>query len=41
MFEFFTFEIQNFQTTTDGEMTKTKVVVLDDINNFVVENFCI
>ena len=36
MFEFL---ILNFQMTTDGEMTKTKVVLLDDIYNFAVENF--
>jgi len=36
MFEFFTFEIQFFQMISDGEMTRTKVVDLDDIDNFVV-----
>jgi hypothetical protein len=39
MFEFLTFEIQNFQTTWDGETIITKVVGLDDIYNFVVELF--
>jgi hypothetical protein len=35
------FEIQFFwiiQTTLDGKMTKTKVVDLDEIYNFVVDN---
>jgi hypothetical protein len=41
MFEFLKFEIQNFQTTSDGEATKTKVVVLDDIYNFAVKTFSI
>ena len=41
MFEFLTFEIQNFKTTSDGEMTKTKVVVVNDMYNFTVENFFI
>ena len=36
MFEFFTFEIQFFHMISDGEMTRTEVVDLDDIFNFVV-----
>jgi hypothetical protein len=28
MFEFLTFEIQNFQTTSDGETIKTEVIYL-------------
>jgi hypothetical protein len=39
LFEFFIFEIQIFQTTLNGEITKTKVVVLNDVYNFVVEQF--
>jgi hypothetical protein len=41
MFEFLTFEIHFFHTTSDEEMTKTKVIDLDDIDNFVVENYFI
>jgi hypothetical protein len=41
MFEFLTLEIQFFQTTSDGEMTKTKVVYLEKLYNFVVDNFII
>ena len=41
MFEFHTFEIQNFQTAYDGETIKTKVTVFDDIYKIVVENFFI
>ena len=41
MSKFCTFEIQNFQITSVGEKTKTKVAVLDDIYNFVVKNFFI
>lgn len=37
LFEFFIFEIQIFQTTLNGEITKTKVVVLNNVYNFVVE----
>lgn len=29
MFEFITFEIQNFQMTSNGEITKTEVVDLE------------
>jgi hypothetical protein len=36
MFEFFTFEIQFFQMTSDGEMVRTKVVDLDDIYDIVI-----
>jgi len=39
MFEFSIFEIQNFQTTLDGEMTKTKVLDIENLCNFVVDNF--
>jgi hypothetical protein len=38
------FEIQIFwivQTTLDGKITKTKVIDLDEIYNFVVNNFFI
>lgn len=38
MFELFTFNIQNFQTTRDEEKTKIKTIVLDNINDFVVKN---
>jgi hypothetical protein len=31
MFEFVTFEIENFQTTSDGEIIKTKVVDLEKL----------
>jgi hypothetical protein len=41
MFKFLKFEIQNFQTTSDGEAIKTKVVVLNDIYNFAVKTFSI
>ena len=37
MFKFLTFEIQNFQTISDREMTEAKVVVLDDIYNFAIK----
>jgi hypothetical protein len=40
-FECLTFEIQNFQTTSDGEMTKKEVVDLKKSCNFVVDNFFI
>ena len=36
---FLTFEIQIFQKTSDGEMTKTKFVDLEKLLNFVVDNF--
>jgi len=36
---FLTFEIRIFQTTSDGEMTKTKFVDLKKLLNFVVDNF--
>ena len=38
------FEIQNFQivqTTLDEKMTKTKIVDLDEIYNFIVDNYFI
>jgi hypothetical protein len=41
VFEFLIFKIENFQTTLDKEMTKTKVVVLIDIYNFAAEIFFI
>ena len=31
MFEFLTFQIQNFQTITDGETTKTKTIDLEKL----------
>ena len=34
-------EIQNFQTTSDGEMTKTKVVDPEELYNFLVDNLLI
>jgi hypothetical protein len=37
-FEFHTFEIQKFQTTSDRETTKTKVY-LETLLNFVADNF--
>jgi len=37
MFEFFIFEIWNFQTISNGETNKTKVIDLHYINNFVIE----
>jgi len=40
-FEFLTFEIRIFQMTLDGETTKTKVVDLEKLYNFVVENLFI
>jgi hypothetical protein len=41
MFVFLTFEIHFFQRMSDGEMTKTKVVVIGDICIFPVETFFI
>ena len=41
MSKFPTFEIQNFQTASDGEMAKTKVVDLKKLCNFVADNFFI
>jgi hypothetical protein len=38
-FKFSHFEIQFFQIISDGEMTKTKVVVLDDIYKFQFKPF--
>lgn len=32
------FEIQNFQTISDGETTRTKVVGLEELCNFIVDN---
>jgi hypothetical protein len=39
MFEFLTFEIQIFQTTLNGYMTKTKVVDLKMLYCFVTSSF--
>jgi hypothetical protein len=36
MFQFLIFEIRIFQTTSDAEMTKTKIVDLKKLWNFVV-----
>ena len=41
MFEFLKFEIWIFRTTSDGETTKIKVVDLEKLYNFVVDNFFI
>ena len=41
MFEFLTFEIWIFQMTTNEETTKTKVVDLEKLYNFVVHHFFI
>jgi hypothetical protein len=35
------FEIQNIQMTSDGEMTKTKDVDLEEQYNFIVDNLFI
>ena len=40
-FEFLKFEFQNFQTTSDRETTKIKVVDLEKLWNFIVHNFFI
>jgi len=39
--KFWRFEIQIYQTTTDGKTINIKVVDLDQNNNFVVDNFFI
>jgi hypothetical protein len=39
MSKFFIFEIQNFQTTSDGETTNTKIIVLDNIYKFELKTF--
>jgi hypothetical protein len=39
MAEVWLFEIQIYQTTSDGETTNIKVVDLDQNNNFVVDDF--
>lgn len=39
--KFLNFEMQNFETTSDEEMTKIRVVALDKIQNFLVETFVI
>ena len=41
IFEFLTFEIWIFQTTSDGETTKMKVVDHEKLWNFVADNFFI
>jgi hypothetical protein len=41
MFKFLKFEIWIFQTTLDGETTKMKVIDLEKLCNFVVDNFLI
>jgi Iap family predicted aminopeptidase len=41
LFKFLKFETQNFQRMSDRQMTKTKVVELDDIYIFLVETFFI
>jgi hypothetical protein len=38
-FEFLAFEIQNFQTTSDGETIQIKVADIKKLWNFVVDNF--
>jgi hypothetical protein len=38
---FLTFEIRIFQTTSDVETTKTKVVVIEKLCNFIVNDFFI
>ena len=40
-FEFLTFGIQNFETISDRESNKTKVVDFNNIYNFAVEKFSI
>ena len=39
MFEFLKFEIWIFKMSSNGEMTKMKVVDLEKLCNFVVDNF--
>ena len=39
MFEVLTFEIRIFQMTSNGETTKMKVVHLEKLYNFIVDNF--
>jgi hypothetical protein len=41
MFKFFIFEIWIFQTTSDGDMAKTKAVDIEMLYNLVVNNFFI
>ena len=41
MFDFLKFEIWIFQMTSDGEITKMKVVDLKKLYNFIVDNFLI
>jgi hypothetical protein len=41
MFEFLKFEIQILWTTSDRETTKIKVVDLEKLWNFIVDNFFI
>ena len=39
MFEFLKFKIWIFKMSSNGEMTKMKVVDLEKLCNFVVDNF--
>jgi hypothetical protein len=41
MFEFLKFKISIFKMSSNGEMTKKKVVDLEKLCNFVVDNFFI
>ena len=41
MFEFLKFKIWIFQTTSDEQTTKMKVVDLEKLYNFIVDNFFI
>jgi hypothetical protein len=41
MYEFLKFEIQIFKISSNGEMTRTKVVDLEKLYNFIVDNFFI
>jgi hypothetical protein len=41
MFEFLKFKTQFFQTISDGETTKTKVVDTKKLYNFIVDNIFI
>ena len=40
-FKLLKFEIWNFQTTSDRETTKMKVIYLEKLCNFVIDNFLI
>jgi len=41
VFEFLTFQIWIFQTTSDGETAKMKVLNLEKLYDFIVDNFFI